>query len=139
MPKPNRLLEECTKDCQLISPNGEISSWKYITVAEAVNSPSRAIIWLGSEMIPVDPESLVLGQSLSNTHLSNTPDVIQWRWFSQRTFTTKNCYQFFLDGEIRPLCSVIVWELGIPPRVQYFLYLSYLDKILTKANLAKRG
>ena len=29
--------------------------------------------------------------------------------------------------------------MGVPPRVQYFLYLSFLDKILTKNNLAKRG
>ena len=42
-------------------------------------------------------------------------------------------------GGIRPPTGQILWKIGVPEKVKYFLYLSMNDKILTKSNLVKRG
>ena len=77
---------------------------------------------------------------LKEVRFSNRSDSINWKWFSVKTFSTKYCCRFLLDGGVRPPFSKIIWKNKFPPKVKYFLYhLSLLDKILTKTNLVKRG
>ena len=76
---------------------------------------------------------------LKQLTISNSPNFFHWKWFSAKNFTSKKCYHFLLDGGIHPKFSKIIWKIKVPQKVKYFLYLSFLDKILTKSNLVKKG
>lgn len=80
-----------------------------------------------------------LTQELSAVKLTATQDLVQWKWLSAKNFSTKQRYRLLLDGGIKPHFSQIIWKTRIPEKIKYFAYLSYHGKILTKANLNKRG
>lgn len=84
-------------------------------------------------------EITTLGRAFEFTALSEHADALEWWWFMECKFSTKRCYKVLQDGGIRPLISTIVWKIWIPKKAKLFVWLSANSKILTKANLLKRG
>ena len=87
-----------------------------------------------------DPlEHQMRSQKLTTVEFSNSLGTIEWRWLVWNRSSTKACHQFLQDGGICLYISKIVWTINIPQKVKFFLFLGYLGKIQTKANLVKYG
>lgn len=112
---------------------------KEISVAEAYIFLQEQGCWPLATPSQYDLGLHHLQQTMHTKAITDKPDTIEWKWFSTTKFSTKQCYLFLQDGGIRPFFSNIFWKIKIPEKIKYFVYLCFLDKIQTKANLVKHG
>jgi hypothetical protein len=70
--------------------------------------------------------------------LSTETDQIIWSFSSTGKFSVQSLYAVINHHGVKPVLVHAVWQLKIPPRVQFFLSLLSKSKLLTRENLAKR-
>ena len=97
------------------------------------------VTWPPNALLNNHPTLQQFRSQLSEFRTSNHSDKIEWKWFLAKKFSTNQCYEFLLDGGIRPYISRTIWKIKIPKKIKFFLYLAFHDKILTRSNLAKWG
>ena len=76
---------------------------------------------------------------ISATNLSSIEDSIIWSITSSQVFTIKSCYNVLNDGGLRSPFKNTIWKSAVPLKVKIFSWLTLKDKILSRANLIKRG
>jgi hypothetical protein len=77
-------------------------------------------------------------QLASTISFSNEEDSLIWQFSSNGVYSSQSFYKVSNFRGILPVYTPAVWELKIPPRVQFFLWLLSKNKVLTRDNLAKR-
>ena len=75
---------------------------------------------------------------MSEVTLSEEEDQIIWAYSSSGKYSVQSLYIVVNFGAISPVFFSSIWKLPIPPRVQFFLWLLFKNKLLTRNNLAKR-
>lgn len=77
-------------------------------------------------------------QLASTLNLGDNDDSLIWQFTNNGIYSSQSLYKVINFRGILPVYSPVVWELKIPPRVPFFLWLLSHDKVLTRVNLAKR-
>jgi hypothetical protein len=65
-------------------------------------------------------------------------DALVWKFTSDGIYTSQSLYKVINFRGITPVHIPKIWDLHVPPRVQFFLWLLGKNKVLTRDNLAKR-
>nr|CAD1842587.1 unnamed protein product [Ananas comosus var. bracteatus] len=87
-----------------------------------------------------DEESiLALIEIVDTVTLSESEDVVTWRWTTSEVFTVKSLYYFLQEGGVTATHFARLWKTKTPLKVKIFGWLVLLRKVLTKDNLSKRG
>jgi hypothetical protein len=74
----------------------------------------------------------------STAIFSSVEDETIWQFHSSGVYSSHSLYRIINFRGVMPVFIPAVWNLIIPPRVQFFLWLLSKDKILTRDNLRKR-
>jgi hypothetical protein len=53
-------------------------------------------------------------------------------------FTPPNLYAIINFRGVKPVYLPVVWKINVPPRIHFFLWLLFKNKLLTRDNLEKR-
>ena len=77
--------------------------------------------------------------SLAEISLSPDEDTVVWSLNGSQAFSIKTCYNAINDGGLRSSYQNSVWFSVVPLKVKISSWLALKDKILTWANLIKRG
>ena len=80
-------------------------------------------------------EILQIAQSL---HLGDEDDCLLWKLDSKNIYSVKSLYAIVNFRGIIPIDITSVWDIKIPPKIHFFLWLVTHNKLLTRDNLAKR-
>ena len=89
---------------------------------------------------PTDEHGLCLFPkfSLSSLLYSDEEDALVWQFTSNGIYSSQSLYRIINFRGIKPILVPSIWNLKLPPRVHYFLWLVCKNKILTRDNLGKR-
>jgi hypothetical protein len=68
---------------------------------------------------------------------SSEEDALIWQFSPSGIYSSQSLYKVIKFRGITLIHSPAVWDLTIPPRVQFFLWLVSQNKILTRDNIAK--
>lgn len=82
-----------------------------------------------------------MGRSLSvdlHNSYSSEEDSLIWPFSSTGTYSTQYLYKVINFRGVQPVLVPAVWSIKVPPRVHFFLWLVYKNKVLTRDNLGKR-
>lgn len=74
----------------------------------------------------------------STINLSNEDDEMIWELHSSGLYSVQSLYTLINFRGVSPVHVPAVWELYVPPRVHFFLWLVAHNKVLTRDNLSKR-
>ncbi|OUZ99497.1 Reverse transcriptase zinc-binding domain [Macleaya cordata] len=89
------------------------------------------------------PQLLSLLQSIGATppNLDAAEDTICWSLSKDEHFTVKTTYDHLLGNEenVENFPTRLIWNHRIPPKIFFFTWTAYLNKILVLDNLQKRG
>ena len=77
-------------------------------------------------------------QLASTIKFSEEEDSMIWQFSSKDIYNVQSLYKIINFRGIQPVLVSSVWDIKIPPRVQYFLWLLSKNKLLTRDNLGKR-
>jgi zinc-binding in reverse transcriptase len=66
-------------------------------------------------------------------------DSILWRWSLKGVFTVHSLYEWLQYEEIFNLDFISICNTKLPLKIQIFLWLVKINRVLTKVNLQKRG
>lgn len=66
-------------------------------------------------------------------------DIWVWELNSKGIFSSKSLYLELFCDRLVVVPYKIIWFQGIPSKVAFFLWTSFLDKILTLDHLQSRG
>jgi hypothetical protein len=77
-------------------------------------------------------------QIASTINYSDEEDSMVWQFSSNGRFNVQSFYKVVNFRGIQPVFISSLWDIKIPPRVQYFLWLLSKNKLLTRDNLSKR-
>jgi hypothetical protein len=66
-------------------------------------------------------------------------DQLIWAYETNGVYSSKSMYALVNFRGVTPIFLPAVWGLKIPPRVQVFLWLLSLNKIMTRDNSRRRG
>jgi len=77
-------------------------------------------------------------QIASTISYSDEEDALVWQFTSNGIYSSQSLYRIINFRGIKPILVPSVWNLKLPPRVNYFLWLVCRNKILTRDNLGKR-
>ena len=69
---------------------------------------------------------------------SDEEDEMIWQFNSSRVYSSQSLYKVINFRGIKSMHVSAVWNLKIPPRVHFFLWLVINNRALTRDNLAKR-
>lgn len=89
--------------------------------------------------IIADYEFFVLCRRFRDFQICSDPDICYWKWNPNGTLSTASVYKLFFAGSTSDSISNTVWYCSAPPRVQFFMWLLFKDRILTLDNLWRRG
>jgi hypothetical protein len=67
-----------------------------------------------------------------------TKDSLIWNWEANGIYSVKSMYAVINFGGIKPVNIHCVWKIKIPPKIHFFLWLLFHNKLLTRDNLVKR-
>jgi hypothetical protein len=70
--------------------------------------------------------------------LNDMKDSLIWMWEASRLYSVKSMYAVINFGGIKPINIHCVWKLKVPPKIHFFLWLLFHNKLLTRDNLVKR-
>jgi hypothetical protein len=76
-----------------------------------------------------------IGESIN---LTEEEDSIMWSFSSSGQYSVQSLYAIINHRGVTPVFGHTVWNLNIPSRVQFFLWLLSSNRLLTRDNLAKR-
>ena len=71
--------------------------------------------------------------------VQNRQDDVVWKWEATGVFSVKTAYFNMMNGPRVKTKSGKTWKLITPPRVKLFGWLLLINRILTIANLNRRG
>jgi hypothetical protein len=77
-------------------------------------------------------------QIASTINFSSEEDALVRKFTSNGIYTSQTLYKIINFRGIKPVFSSSIWDLKIPPRVHFFLWLLSKNKTLTRDNLTKR-
>jgi hypothetical protein len=77
-------------------------------------------------------------QIASTISFTEEEDSMVWQFSSNGRYSVQSLYKIVNFRGIQPVLIPSLWEIKIPPRVQYFLWLLSKNKLLTRDNLSKR-
>jgi hypothetical protein len=77
-------------------------------------------------------------QLASTINFSDEEDALIWKFTSNGIYSSQSLYKIVNFRGIKPIYLPSIWDLKIPPRVHFFLWLLFENKILTRDNLAKK-
>jgi hypothetical protein len=69
---------------------------------------------------------------------SEEEDSMIWQFSSNGIYNVQSLYRIINFRGIQPVLVSSIWDIKIPPRVQYFLWLLSKNRLLTRDNLGKR-
>jgi hypothetical protein len=75
----------------------------------------------------------------SSIELSVEKDELIWQFDSSGIYSSQSLYAVINFRGVTPVYVPTVWSLLIPPRVHFFFWLLYKNKLLTRDNLEKRN
>ena len=76
---------------------------------------------------------------INSVFLSSEEDSISWTLSESKNFTVKSCYDILNDRGLRSVFKTSIWRSAAPLNVKFFAWLAFHDKILSRANLVKKG
>ncbi|KAJ3687028.1 hypothetical protein LUZ61_016192 [Rhynchospora tenuis] len=76
---------------------------------------------------------------LASLDSHSNDSVPLWRWSTTGVYSTSSAYSVLADPGVRLAHHSKLWKLKAPPRVQIFLWLLLMDKLLTQQNLNLRN
>ncbi|KAJ3699454.1 hypothetical protein LUZ61_003159 [Rhynchospora tenuis] len=74
-----------------------------------------------------------------STCFSGSSQRLTWKWSSTGVYSSASAYRMLADPGLRSPFHKIIWKIKAPPKVQIFLWLLLLDRVLTQQNLARRN
>jgi hypothetical protein len=77
-------------------------------------------------------------QLASTIEFSEEEDSLIWHFSSNGSYSSQSLYKIINHRGILPVYVSAIWDLKIPPRVHFFLWLLAKNKNLTRDNLGKR-
>lgn len=77
-------------------------------------------------------------QLASTITFSDEEDTMIWQFSSNGVFNVQSLYRIINFRGIQPILVSSIWDIKVPPRVQYFLWLLSKNRLLTRDNLSKR-
>jgi hypothetical protein len=81
---------------------------------------------------------LEIRQIAQTITLNNLPDALIWMWEANGVYNVKSMYAVINFGGIKPIDIHCVWKIKVPPKIHFFLWLLFHNKLLTRDNLVKR-
>lgn len=70
--------------------------------------------------------------------VSTIEDTLIWQFSSKGTYSSQSLYRIINFRGVQPVHVPAIWDLKVPHRVQFFLWLMFNNKTLTRDNLSKR-
>jgi hypothetical protein len=77
-------------------------------------------------------------QLASTIIFSDSQDEIIWTFKSNGKYSSQALYRIINFRGVKPVHTPAIWEIKIPPRVHFFLWLLTQNKVLTRENVSKR-
>jgi len=77
-------------------------------------------------------------QIASTISFSEEEDTMMWQFSSKGVYNVLSLYKIINFRGIQPVLVSSIWDIKVPPRVQYFLWLLSKNRLLTRDNLSKR-
>jgi hypothetical protein len=71
-------------------------------------------------------------------HYTQEPDALISKFTSSGQFSVKSMYAFINFRGVQTIDIQSVWKIKVPPKIQFFLWLVFYRKLLTRDNLSKR-
>jgi hypothetical protein len=123
-----------------------IQFWNLYAILNEKNKPV-ADLWDGSslkctfrrivdETLMRDWDEVV--QLASTIIFSDSQDEIIWTFKSNGKYSSQALYRIINFRGVKPVHTPAIWEIKIPPRVHFFLWLLTQNKVLTRDNVSKR-
>jgi hypothetical protein len=75
---------------------------------------------------------------MDDLSFSEEEDHILWAYTSSGKYEVQSLYAVISFRGVAPVYVSSVWNLSVPPMVQFFLWLVSKNRVLTRDNLAKR-
>ncbi|XP_020262567.1 uncharacterized protein LOC109838548 [Asparagus officinalis] len=75
---------------------------------------------------------------INSVSFNDYEDKREWLWEANKFFSVKSFYHFLIDGGLRFDCSNL-WELTIPLKVKFVVWLALRNGLNTTDILAKKG
>jgi hypothetical protein len=72
-------------------------------------------------------------------NLKDEPDSLVWVWDRSGVYSSHSFYAVINYRGIKPMFIPAIWKVGVPPKVQLFLWLLSHNKLAIMDNLKKRG
>jgi hypothetical protein len=69
---------------------------------------------------------------------SEEEDQMIWQFSSNGIYNVQSLYRIINFRGIQPVLVSSIWDIRVPPRVQYFVWLLSKNRLLTRDNLGKR-
>jgi hypothetical protein len=69
---------------------------------------------------------------------SEEEDQMIWQFSSNGIYNVQSLYRIINFRGIQPVLVSSIWDIRVPPRVQYFIWLLSKNRLLTRDNLGKR-
>lgn len=73
-----------------------------------------------------------------NFTISDEQDEMIWTFNSKGVYSSQSLYKVINNRGVIPVHLPAIWNLKIPPRVHFFLWLLTKNKVLTRDNVSKR-
>ncbi|OAY76175.1 putative ribonuclease H protein [Ananas comosus] len=115
------------------------SALKFALVSEVFIDNLFSLPVISYPSIIAHEEFSTLCHRLCNFQICVGPDICCWKWTPHATFSTASAYNLFFAGSTFDSTPITVWYSFAPPRVQFFMWLLYKNRILTHDNLRRRG
>jgi hypothetical protein len=128
-----------------------------IDIAPLIFASSKRKIWKVAQALHDSAwvQKIVFNHDFSLDHLSqfvelwnliqnfnlvdNIEDDISWRLTDDGQYNTKSAYEVQFIGSTLSTLHKSVWKNWAPPKIKFFIWLVYQNRIWTADRLAKRG
>jgi hypothetical protein len=81
---------------------------------------------------------LEIQQIAKTISLNNMKDGLIWMWEAKGIYSVKSMYDVVNFGGIKHVDIHCVWKIKVHPKIHFFLWLLFHNKLLTIDNLVKR-
>ncbi|KAJ1688151.1 hypothetical protein LUZ63_019541 [Rhynchospora breviuscula] len=75
----------------------------------------------------------------SSIYNPGLPQRLTWKWSTTGDYSAASAYRLLADPGMRSPYHKLLWKIKAPPKVQIFLWLILLDRVLTQQNLVRRN
>ncbi|KAJ3679650.1 hypothetical protein LUZ60_017661 [Juncus effusus] len=109
------------------------------SVQEVISSNWDLSTLLLSNNPTISDQAARLLTIINSTSLSLEPDTPKWRWTAQGSYSVRSAYNFFFKTNRNSHWNAKVWQLKVPTKIRFFLWLLGLNRLPTQQNLQKKG